>query len=135
MIQFEQGCVHNKEHLKLFDMELAKAGHPLATKDGDSVRCLRQSNPDGDFVVFAFDEWTGDYWSHEQDYGTRLELRLHLAPLAVKNNRALHVGDEIELCIPEKRSPQDEWAIEWRKHVASLGSLPTVLQGWRWPKE
>ena len=134
MIQFEQGCTYDVAHLKPFDLQLALSGHPLASRRGESIRLFRSMSSDR----YNFDYWDADdrSWISQFNLPTeRLALELRLAPLAVKDGKPLHVGDEVELCIPGKRSPQSEWAIEWRKHVVSLGSLPTVLQGWQWPKE
>lgn len=78
-IEYEDGEVYNLEHLKPFDLDLAKQGHPLATDDGYSVRLFRQRDKEG--TEYAMDIFQQGVWCHERVRAGRLALSLRLAPL------------------------------------------------------
>lgn len=129
MIQFEPGCVYDVAHLRPFNLELALQGHPLALPDGSSVRHLRKMSDS----YYSYDRWyedTSSWFCTRDIYCMRLEDSLRLTPLAVKDGRPLHVGDEIEF----RRDPHDQWATKrpecW---VFSVWQRPSFGFEWRWP--
>jgi hypothetical protein len=95
MIQFEQGCVYDVAHLKPFDLQLALSGHPLAAKGGEAVRFCRNMNHNMTYWDCWIDEL--NLWRVDWDFTHCVSSKLRLAPLGVKDGRALHVGDEIEM--------------------------------------
>jgi hypothetical protein len=129
MIQFEQGCTYDVAHLKPFDLQLALSGHPLAAKGGNAVRCFRKMGEECGAPVFGFDVWRETLWSDTAFYETGLTDELRLAPLEVRHDKPLHVGDEIEIFLG--------WAKVWQRqkfHPTSYQSQDWRLD-WRWPKE
>jgi hypothetical protein len=127
-IKFEPGRVYDVAHLRPFDLELALAGHPICTPSGYSARLFRALYNQ----KYSYDYWTGKGWmlSGEQCDGSAL-LNLRLAPLAVKDGRALHVGDEIKVF----GSTWMRWArvtLDFYNWVKVL-HLQVTMQ-WRWPE-
>jgi hypothetical protein len=95
------GKVYDPAHLRPFDLDLAKQGHPCASQHGETIRLLR-----GSADIFYWDKWIedSDFWAHQQGeiecVQGELECvldTLRLAPLAVKDGKPLHVGDVIEV--------------------------------------
>ncbi len=132
MIRFEPGTVYDVAHLKPFDLPLALAGHPLATKHGRSVRHLRQMD-NGDRIIFGFDEWDEPGWIADCYFLPKLAQYLRLAPLCVRDGRPLHVRDEIEVSIVVSGG-----GCEWTKIGATIkghlsGFYKDHSDQWRWP--
>lgn len=130
MTQFEPGTVYDVAHLKPFDMKLALAGHPLASRRCESIRLFRSMSSNR----HNFDYWDADDRSWISQFNLpieRLALELRLAPLAVKDGRALHVGDSIEI----KSQP---FGRLWQSSIVdnrSDVSRDWSARDWRWPKE
>ncbi|MGL4230406.1 MAG: hypothetical protein ACRDAM_02285 [Casimicrobium sp.] len=136
-IHFTPGTVYDVAHLREFDLELALQGHPLATFRGQSVRAFRAMTS-GDLPLYALDIWDCNAidkeWSCSGHAIPALQLEgfLRLAPLAVKNGRPLHVGDEIKWA--HESEPEN-----WRTMHAGLAGLAAIeatsgrIQ-WRWPE-
>jgi hypothetical protein len=144
-MEFKNGVVNNPSHLKVFDMELAKQGYPLAgATTGNEVRYLRpvESGPraNGSFL-YAYDLWitreggvVHPQWKTNcQALDTELHKYIALAPLSVVEGKGLHVGDVIEL-------DMINYFGKWHKHIASLeeyknGLYKPEMRMWRWPIE
>lgn len=128
MIRFEPGTVYDVAHLRPFDLELAKAGNPLATYDGKEVRLFRVRSQ----RHFSWDVWAESGPSWDNDYGNEewAKTHLRLAPLAIKDGRGLHVGDEIEM----GRS-LDYWDKTIVTSFQEGMALANADECWRWPKE
>lgn len=127
-IKFEPGQVYDVAHLRPFDLELALQGHPLATAKGEGVRAFRVYHHGG----VSFDYWReGAFAGGWLPAGTiepaNTPIILRLAPLAVKDGRALHVGDEIDIMLIEF----------WRQHIITARSAINFFpaaRAWRWPE-
>ncbi len=133
MITFELGTTYPIEHLRPFDLELAKAGHPLAMVNGHAVRAFRAQGDN----CFAFDWWNGAAkWLQTENAQHTLCFNLRLAPLAVRDGRPLHVGDEIEV-----RHATKGWLISSANLTDyHVGLYRYVFQdngqlAWRWPTQ
>jgi hypothetical protein len=132
-IEPKEGKVHDPAHLRPFDIELAKQGHPICTVSGREVRLLREASK-----LWSYDEWyagigDGGYWGtciHQKE--TYFANNLRLAPLAVKDGKPLHVGDVIEIC-----ANVDNWvAVPYMEHHNTEDYLRWVNDyEWRWPVE
>ena len=138
------GKVYDVAHLRPFDLDLAKQGHPLATNEGPSVRLFRESATFEQTAFYLWDEW-GDpkendgyaIWRLSGDGENAYEVgkRLRLAPLAIKHDprtskdEPLHVDDVIEI----KGSPN--YGEPWLPHIVGAGSLigKSDDNSWRWP--
>ncbi len=120
-IKFEPGQVYDVAHLRPFDLDMALEGHPLATHDGGGVRLFRETSADG----LAWDQWSRylNAWVCEFEPNEFAEGMLCLAPLAVKDGRPLHVGDQIVELLRHR----------WVATVATLGVLDDLTQ-WSWPE-
>jgi hypothetical protein len=90
--------------------EYVDAGHPIATDFGLDVRLLRRESKNNTFFNLDSLNSAGDWISCglEQHF---LIKRIKLAPLAYKNGRPLHIGDEIEL---------DDFVHGWVKTTCTL---------------
>lgn len=125
MIEFTPGTVYDVKHLRPFDPELAKQGHPLATSDGEEVRHFRIAHLD----CFLWDIWSeGDATWQDANIGTtdRLSRYLRIAPIAIRDGRPLHVGDVIEFA--------GEWGLGltfWRG-IATIQNVEESMGRWRW---
>lgn len=130
MIRFEPGTVIAKEHLRPFDLELAKAGHPLATYDGKEVRLFRVRSQHH----FSWDVWAESGPSWDNDYGNEewAKTYLRLAPLAIKDGRPLHVGDEIEQHFVSTLLTEDQYF--WRRVKIMSHEAARTLGHWCWPE-
>ena len=132
MIQFEQGCTYDVAHLKPFDMELAKSGHPLAMLDseyGSSVRFFSRDSAD----TYCFQWWDHLFnkWQFYNNHDHMMPKVLGLAPLGVKDGRALHVGDEIE------RAYDYGQFTAWNAGKVRADDVRHDWHNkdWRWPKQ
>lgn len=141
MIRFEPGTVYDVAHLRPFDLELAKVGHPLAyeyefdsKRVGVSVRHFRMMSE----KLVTFDAWIPDetMWRGGGFSDARLpDIFLRLAPLSTKDGRGLHVGDEIEVYLGRKNGE----AI-WDRELIVAHDRGTALliksgyETWRWPE-
>jgi hypothetical protein len=130
MIQFEQGCTYDVAHLKPFDMALALAGHPLASSQGHQARNFRMLSDD----LYALDWWVAGHWHMSSCYVHQLQDTFMLAPLAVKDGKPLHVGDEMEI-YREFADDDASWVL-CKVHSHEMGlALDLRPAFWRWPKE
>ncbi len=127
-IQFTPGTVYDVEHLRPFDLELAKAGHPLATDGGNAVRLFRMHSEIG----YIWDWWNPRFkkWAHLSDSETCLPDWLRLAPLAIKDGRGLHAGDEIEVAVWDDEACEKK---SWEATTANVGTA--IWTNWRWPQK
>lgn len=133
MIEFKPGQVYNPEHLRPFNLQLALQGHPLASVNGFSVRYLRLSEADW----FMWDAWAEKScrWLSFEAPTVFAGDSLRLAPLAIKDDRPLHVRDEIEwrasIAHPwqSRNVGPSEAAAPWDYVRTYYG------RDWRWPKE
>jgi hypothetical protein len=135
MIQFEQGCTYDVAHLRPFDLVLAKQGHPLACLYDEipvSVKAFRAMSE----YTIGFDYWTPKYecWQIGSAVAGMLARNMRLAPLAIRDGRALHVGDVIEwretldhLWLPRNVDPS-EVGDSWANVRTYYG------RDWRWPE-
>lgn len=134
MIEFEPGTVYDVSHLRPFDMELAKAGHPLADRFGRAVRCVRYCNKNG----LRFDYWDeyAPMWMADYTELGNCAHHLRLAPLALKDDRALHVGDTIELVqfFHDEAGEEKRYA-ETVVDAELVEGLSSGQFDWRWPKD
>ena len=132
MIQFEQGCTYDVAHLKPFDMELAKSGHPLAMLDseyGSSVRFFSRDSAD----TYCFQWWDHLFnkWQFYNNHDHMMPKVLGLAPLGVKDGKPLHVGDSIEIKSQPFGRLWQSSTVDNRSDV----SRDWRARDWRWPKE
>lgn len=67
------------------------AGHPVASTYGFSAKCLRRNLPD----TYDYDKFDGNYYLAQVSTDVWLLNNLKLAPIAYKDGRPLHVGDDI----------------------------------------
>jgi hypothetical protein len=99
------------------------AGHPIATSDGEEVRLFRSI-----FGGFFYDAFSLNGWLEiRKTSKNSLLSHIKLAPLAYRNGRPLHVGDEI--CI--------FWGGEWRpKRTITLSNFSrAIVESWRFADE
>jgi hypothetical protein len=125
-IEHKEGKVYDVAHLRSFDLELAKAGNPICTELGQEVRLLRVVAG-----LWAYDRWhkgsnsKGGWESVSHQEEIWLKDNLHLAPLAVRDGRPLHVGDVIE--VPSinltRTATGKDIGKDW------------INPYWRWPEE
>ena len=130
------GKVYDVAHLRPFDLELAKQGHPLAWFiNGCEVRYLAQTYAEDDrWFDFSHYEPSDAAWINRTRSALGVQQSLRLAPLAIKHDprtgkdEPLHVGDVIEI------DAQLGWS------AISLSTLEDYfrtleLWAWRWPVE
>jgi hypothetical protein len=91
-IEYKEGKVYDPAHLKPFDLDLAKAGHPLANFDGTEVSHLFESISADVYSYRGWSKAAGQHYLNTESI-TLISERLYLAPLAIKDGRPLHVGD------------------------------------------
>jgi len=137
-IEYKAGVVYDPAHLRPFNLELAKQGHPICTVSGREVRLLREASK-----LWAYDEWyagigDGGYWgtcTHQKE--TYFANNLRLAPLDVKDGKPLHVGDVIEYFC--RWNGNGYYEVDdpkcWTKTKARLPFDIPLLEAWRWPVE
>jgi hypothetical protein len=131
VIEFTPGTVFNQKDLREFDLEKALQGHPLACLYDEqpvSVQAVRRLSE----YSLGFDYWHPQLgcWQTAQGLPNMLAQHLRLAPLAEKDGRPLHVGDQIEVF-------HKDW-FRWAK-VAMNFDNPELLTAngdwqWRWPE-
>jgi hypothetical protein len=73
--------------------EYVDAGHPIAVARGYEVRLLRTMNKHS--INYSYDCYNDGHWVHGLCLCYDLLDTIKLAPLAYKEGRPLHVGDEI----------------------------------------
>lgn len=130
-IEPKEGTMYNPAHLRPFDLELAKQGHPLAWDDGSEVSHIFQNSKDA-FVIRSFGEYKN--WDMSKPIlEVELKKYLRLAPLDVKDGKPLHVGDVIEenYSQPLGEEPSCELPIWTSPKPAYVG----LQYEWRWPVE
>jgi hypothetical protein len=136
--EYKEGKVYDPAHLRPFSLDLAKRGHPLATKIGEDVRLLREQCED----FYAYDLYCTfpipKQWMSVLDNVHQIENNLRIAPLDVKDGKPLHVGDVIE--IANGMSFAIKNAENWVKTiVASPKGKERIIDmstiKWRWPVE
>lgn len=93
-----QGKRYPIEHLRtpasieqLF--EYVDAGHPIAACNGAAIKCIR-ANISGSTDYDEYDR--AGFWLPKIARNEYLLIHIKLAPLAYRNGRPLHVGDDIE---------------------------------------
>ena len=123
-IPYHKGKVYDIAHLRPFNFELAKAGNPLATYQGEEIRLLRDM--DG---AWRFDVWRDSKWTARTTED--LDWLFRLAPLAVKDGRPLHVGDVIEF---EGHSYLNEWFTKIFE-LKDAWCITNTSKFWRFPKD
>jgi len=129
------GKVYDVAHLRPFDLELAKQGHPCVTFQGETIRLLRDM--DG---AWRFDVWRDGKWTARTTED--LEWTLRLAPLAIKNNprtgkdEPLHVGDVIEFNHPFGDDKFHKITLKGNGDAFGLiKDMACAEELWRWPVE
>lgn len=139
-IEYKEGTVYDPAHLRPFNLELAKQGHPLATIGGAEVRCFRAMSTLEEKKGFrTSDFWMADSWdvatSHWFSCGNFDLNRLRLAPLDVKDGRALHVGDVIEA----RNNHYDRTQLRDYERIKitddNMRIVNSKMWDWRWPVE
>lgn len=129
-IPYYEGKVYDTAHLRPFNLDLAKAGHPLATYQGEEIRLLRDMDS-----AWRFDVWRDSKWTART--AEDLNWTLRLAPLAVKDGRPLHVGDVIQ----SMNCRYDPFKLpEWEAVKVAVDSFRCYLEEnlfieWRFPKD
>ena len=123
-IPYYEGKVYDTAHLRPFNLDLAKAGHPLATYQGEEIRLLRDMDS-----AWRFDVWRDSKWTART--AEDLNWTLRLAPLAVKDGRPLHVGDVIEF---EGHSYLNEWFTKIFE-LKDAWCITNTSKFWRFPKD
>lgn len=141
------GKVYDVAHLRPFDLELARAGHPVAVHNGDEVSHIFI---DQDEISATFRHWQkfrlhGCWLYHSLPYHKNsVGKYLRLAPLAIKHDprtgkdEPLHVGDVIEYEHDEYSQSGDFVNVK----VELTNSKPIdywdaflKFGNWRWPAE
>jgi hypothetical protein len=130
-IEYTEGKVYDVAHLRPFNLELAKCGHPLAWRDGIEISFMSETSLNF-FWVSVWDE-SIKKWQDDCDYLQELSKRIRLAPLSIKDGKPLHVGDLVEW-----HGAMGDIA-PWRKGIVSLKNINVILDEfryrWRWPVE
>jgi hypothetical protein len=93
------GKTYPVEHLRTAESieqlcEYVDAGHPIATYKGKKIRLLRSM---GNAINYSYDQEEEKCWSDSFCLSFDLLRIVKLAPLAYRNGRPLHVGDEIKV--------------------------------------
>lgn len=99
-IEYHEGKVYDTAHLRPFDRKWAKAGHPLAWRDGGEVSHIfpyRKIQVRTEICVVRHWDLASNFWATHGLVKSMESCKLRLAPLAIKDGRALHVGDEYQI--------------------------------------
>ena len=134
---YTQGKQYDPAHLRPFDLELAKAGHPLAWSiNSCEVRYLAQSYADDDrWFDFSHYEPHEAVWINRTRSALEVQQSLCRAPLAIKHNprtgkdEPLHVGDVIEV-----QKSKDNW-VSARCEFIFKDHYINFQKTWRWTVE
>lgn len=126
-IESRKGKTYALKHLRPFDLELAKQGHPLACQRKCSevaqLICIREK-------IYVAVRWAISGWfvSMEED-AADLTRHYRLAPLAIKDGKPLHMGDWIEVNL---FATGGKWVeCDWTYNLKVYENL----NNWRWPAE
>lgn len=104
------------DHLRPFDLELAKQGHPMAWEDGCEVSYYFQGRAGMVDTVWL---WRNFYqhWTERGMYdGCKDSLRL--APLAIKDGKPLHIGDVVNVLFANN---------QWLATTVAVGSRHEIV--------
>jgi hypothetical protein len=127
------GKTYLVEHLRMAESikqlcEYVDAGHPIATAKGEEGFYFRKKNDKFvyDYISSNHGEWADGY--HPESV---ILERVKLAPLAYRNGRPLHVGNEI--C---RQYPAGAWCDKQKFELEGLPYLDNLLaRNWRFADE